>query len=747
TLNFANDYIVAATGKLLNETEVLPDTLREKLAIENFKDKAWGSSPSTIIERVIGERKEWHFYAENIHDFCFTANPHYRIGEHEWTNAEGRTIKTYSYAQEPHASGWQDAAEYSAKVIQVYSEDIGMYGYHKMIVADAKDGMEYPMITLDNGKSPTYKGLLAHEIGHNWFYGMMNNNETYRAFMDEGFTQFITAWSQERIDGIYTDLNEPKNNYTAHFRWDRPVKDDEVYYGYMRDACLHKDPQLNTHSDGFHGALRHGGGYGHVYYKTATMLYNLQYTLGDSLFLAAMQNYFDEWSFCHPYPEDFRNSIIRYTKVDLNWYFDQWLETNKTIDYSVKNVKAVKDSANTFEITFNRNGRMQMPIDFEVMDKEGRTFDYYIPNQYFKKETDAKTLPKWTGWDKLNPTYTATVTLPEAYEGEKVKIKKVTIDPSEILADNNILSNRTKGNIDWHFDAKVWNFPDWRKYHIYYRPDIWWNAYDGFKLGWHMNGNYMNRKHKFGFTGWYNTRLAQGNLPAAKFGKKDDDNKYFTNDRWSYNFWYETALDKFMPDTKMRIDSRYLDGLVLNQFTLSKYFNRNVKLSGSIKSMIRPEYNDLNYLLFPKEWGVNKWNNSLNIEVKHWFDFKNHNGEGIIDIDARASLSKDYNYHYLQAEYQGERKLWRLDLDTRVFGRLGVGENMPSESSLYFAGANGEEMVENKYVRAAGFYPNDWLGYGAETNHFHYGGGLNMRGYAGYHLVEQDNEGNTVAAY
>ncbi|MEZ4917421.1 MAG: hypothetical protein R2836_10615, partial [Chitinophagales bacterium] len=196
TLNFASNYIVAATGKLQNENEVLPKELREKIDIKNFKNKPWNATPSVIIPYKKGERKEWHFYAENIHDFAFTASPHYRIGEAYYIpEGTNDTITAYSFAQESHASGWQNAAEYTAKVLQVYSEDIGMYGYHKMIVADARDGMEYPMLTLDGGSDPGYRGLLAHEVGHNWFYGMVNNNETYRAFMDEGFTQFLTAWA------------------------------------------------------------------------------------------------------------------------------------------------------------------------------------------------------------------------------------------------------------------------------------------------------------------------------------------------------------------------------------------------------------------------------------------------------------------------------------------------------------------------------------------------------------------------
>ncbi|MEZ4915931.1 MAG: M1 family metallopeptidase [Chitinophagales bacterium] len=742
TLNFASNYIVAATGKLQNENEVLPKELREKIDIKNFKNKPWNATPSVIIPYKKGERKEWHFYAENIHDFAFTASPHYRIGEaHYILEGTNDTITAYSFAQESHASGWQNAAEYTAKVLQVYSEDIGMYGYHKMIVADARDGMEYPMLTLDGGSDPGYRGLLAHEVGHNWFYGMVNNNETYRAFMDEGFTQFLTAWAEERIDGKYIVENKSSKKYIAKYKKPRTVRDDEVYYGYIRDAAMENDAPLNTHSDGFNGAIRHGGGYGHVYYKTAAMLYNLQYTLGDDLFKEALQYYFKKWSFCHPYPEDFRQSIIEYTHTDLNWFFDQWLETTKVIDYKVGKVKAVKNEENTYEINFKRKGRMQMPIDFRVVDNNNRTFDYYIPNTYFQKETHADTLPKWTGWDKVYPKYTAKVTLPQAYKDKKVKIKNVIIDPSYRLADANILNNSKKGKVEWRFDSHVWNFPEWKKYIIYYRPDIWWNGFDGLKLGWHLNGNYMNRKHIFSFTAWYNTRLLQGNVPSLA------GHKFYTNDRISFNFEYKTALDRKLKNTDLSIQARYLDGLVLGKIQIDKQFNNGIKSYINYKRMIRPESNDVDYLLYANEWSNGQCNGSVEGGLSYDFRTKHDDYSGTVALTARTSASPVMNYQYATFEFKDKYSFWRMDLKSRLFVRMGT-KNPPPESALYFAGANGEEMVENKYVRAAGFYPKQWVGsYGAVVNHFHYGGGLNMRGYSGYLVYETDNTGTVNNAY
>ena len=152
-LDFANNYVVEATGELQNQTEVMPDELRQKLDISNFKKKPMNSPPSIITPYDSTVRKTWKYHAINVHDFAFTADPTYRIGETicKPDGYTGAGIKIVAICQEPVAARWQNAAEYTSKVIKTYSEDIGMYVYPKMVVADARDGMEYPMLTLDGG--------------------------------------------------------------------------------------------------------------------------------------------------------------------------------------------------------------------------------------------------------------------------------------------------------------------------------------------------------------------------------------------------------------------------------------------------------------------------------------------------------------------------------------------------------------------------------------------------------------------
>ncbi len=725
--SFPNHYVLDATGILLNKNEVMPEDLRAKLDIKNFAKKPWNEKPSVVTEPN-GTTKIWMFHAENVHDFALTADPTYRIGETEWNG-----IKCVALVQEPHAIGWLNASDYTAKIIKTNSEDIGMYAYQKMVVADAQDGMEYPMLTLCGGFDPNYRDLFVHEISHNWFFGMVGSNETYRPSLDEGFTQFITNWTYERIDGKERIGYVPKSNYVKRFTEPDYVRNSEVYNGYMNSATKDVETFMNLHGDMYNGAIRHGGGYSQVYMKTATMLYNLQYTLGDSLFKASISNYFNQWKFAHPHVEDFRNSVIQYTHVDLNWFFDEWMETSKTIDYAVKSVKKGKGE-DVYKVTFERKG-MQMPIDFAIVGNNDSVYYYHIPNTWFVKQTKSKVLPRWIGWDNVQKTYTAEVTIPGG-------IANVIIDPSTRLADVNMLNNNQKFPVKYRFDSKIYNPSDWTRYELYARPDIWYNGYDGLKLGVHMNGNYMAYKHIFDANVWFNTGIAQNYLDTTTENHSKD-----LYDNVSFRVNYRTATDKFMKGSSFYLSAKALDGL--NGYTVG-FDRKDIKGKNKVylyfKSMYRKGLNDLPYLLLPKEWIPNQLNNTINIGIDHSYNYKA--GSGTINLGMRSTaLMSDYDYQNMNLTMINRTKLWRLQLNTRLFGQYGTGLNGAKESALYLAGANPEELMENKYTRSQGFFDPAWAEIGATTNIFHHGGGLNLRGYSGYLAPQVQSDGSIVYTY
>jgi hypothetical protein len=250
--------------------------------------------------------------------------------------------------------------------------------------------------------------------------------------------------------------------------------------------------------------------------------------------------------------------------------FDEWLETTKNVDYKIASIRKT-EMTDVFDIKLKREGRMQMPIDLRVTSKNDSVYDFHIPNTWFEKDfsqqsdsftlyamqRNTTTLPKWYGWDKLQPTYTARVTIPKG-------IKNVTIDPSERLADINNHNNSKRGNIEWKFDSRIPLFPSTKKYRVWLRPDVWYNAYDGVKIGLFARGNYMNVKNVFSLNLWLNTHLGQGgNYSYTKAEKKKAD--------WfSYQFNYSTSLDKWLKKTTFYFHSRWLDGVEMYKAGLNK---------------------------------------------------------------------------------------------------------------------------------------------------------------------------------
>ncbi|MEK0421332.1 MAG: hypothetical protein RLZZ161_1183 [Bacteroidota bacterium] len=711
-LNLPNHYINEATGTLQNPETVYPGDLRQKLDIKNFAGKPVGSQPSVIV-KPNGTLKSWRYHARNVHDFAWTADPTYRIGEANWNG-----VQCIALAQENNAAGWQQSAQFTADVISVYSQDFGMYEYPKMVAADAADGMEYPMLTLDGGMYPSHQGLIAHEVGHNWFFGMLGNNETYRASLDEGFTQFLTSWSMKQLSsrkGLGVDYGT-------------------VYAGYMFDALDGEDAILNTHSDDFENAIGHGGGYRHVYYKTATMLYNLQYVLGDAVFLQAMKDYVKQWKICHPYVEDFRNSIVMSAKTDLNWFFDQWFETRKAADYAL-NVKKKED---VYTITVRRKGDMVMPVDITVIgqgaDKKEFMLNYTIPVSRYEKPGRTINLKPWIGWGKLRPAYTFEIKAPG-------KVRDIYIDPTQRMADINRMNNQWPRRYSMEFDMDNGKDNSFLGgYKMQWRPDLWYNTEDGIKPGILWNGQYAMRRHVAELGVWYGTGIGiyqpgEGNSPE---------------DKLSYLFNYSHDL---RGKGILTLHSRYLAGVEMHKAGWSMDGHKGTWYA-DWKYMQRQRfrylypYGNVNlragYIPQAGFWssGIN---NTLTLGRKQ--TYRTFHGNGSIDISLRNTLPwGDAQFGLAKITWLNEIRGSKLDLRTRIFAAVSKGNLLPAESAIYSWGASPEELQDNKFTRDIGSIPlSDMnMNFSNIGSALTMGGGLNIRGMQGYLLPT--NTHDTVVA-
>jgi aminopeptidase N len=376
-------------------------------------------------------------------------------------------------------------------------------------------------------------------------------------------------------------------------------------------------------------------------------------------------------------------------------------------------------------VTFERKSRMQMPIDFRVIAKDGKSYDYHIPNNWFIKKTDATVLEKWHGWDLIHPTYTAHLDIPSG-------IEEVIIDPSGRLADAYMPDNNSKCNTTFSFDHKLYQYPDWTNYEIKYRPDVWWNNYDGVKVGLNLNGGYMRHHHLFDASVWFNTGALQKDSIA-------NANDY---DYYSYRVNYNTNLDEIALNTRLNVRSQFLAGLHTNKLSLVKSDSKgNNKLTVDFLSMYRT--ND-NYLI-NNGWDLRTMNNRIDLNLEH--KYKYSYGKGTLNLKLQSSaLGSAYDYNKLILSAKNNNKVEKLKINTRAYFQLGTGNNWAEESKLSLAGANNEEMMGSKFTRAEGIVSADFMGYDYTTNYFHAAGGLNLRGYSGY-LAPEFNENGTVASY
>ena len=719
-LTLPREYIVQGTGTLVNKSEALPDELLELIAIENYDDATNAEVKDQLDEYYAAQDslQTWQYHAENVHDFAFTTDPSYRMGV-----TRTRGIRCVALVQAHKAKNWLEVSDFTAEVVNTYEEQFGPYPYPKVVVADARDGMEYPMVTLCGGTTPDNYGLIAHEVGHMWFHSTVGTNEAYRAAMDEGFTQMLTVQGLNAAAGKYHATPNRDNWYRRAFTDSITNRDENVYAWYLTKAIQGDDARLNVHSHKYDAETGHGGGYRQVYYKMATMLYNLEYVLGEERFTRAMKQYFREWRIAHPYMEDFRQSIAEYSGVDLTWFFDQWLTTKKRIDYSIKQVQK-GDEEGDYTVTFERKGAMEMPIAFKVVTDAGEEKRYLIPNREFVKDTDATVLPAWTGWGtKFNTTYRAELEL----AGKPIRIE---IDPSDRLADVNQLDNSWKATnqTDLSFDSYVYNYPDVHDYDLRWRPALWFNNINGLKPGLHLEGDYMAYKHQFDFTAWYNSEVLQ-QTSDSRFSDTDDPDRLPVN----FDVNYRTPLQGL--DDKLFIDAggKALAGYHEGHLTLDKRFGNGDQLSVGFEAAVRPDPEDVDFTLYPTQWDQQggQWNNRFMISYQHPYAYIG--GGGDIQLRLRSSaFTTDFDYSTLNLTAVNNHRLGQLAIRARSHLEYSFGTRIAPASRLMLAGARSERLMDEPLTRARGYIPDDWLGFGPEVNNFHYGGGLNLRGYAGY---------------
>ena len=165
--------------------------------------------------------------------------------------------------------------------------------------------------------------------------------------------------------------------------------------------------------------------------------------------------------------------------------------------------------------------------------------------------------------------------------------------------------------------------------------------------------------------------------------------------------------------------------------------------SGVSKSARLQDQSAMNYLIYKGEWSATGTVNSyLSFGVDQNYTY--HRGTGFINFNVRAPFLCTYDFSSAAVTAVNKTYFGKVGIHTRVFAQYGVGNNLPTESMLYAAGANPESLMDNQYTRSMGIFAP--FAFGSNVSNFAAGGGLNLRGYMGY-LLPQANSAGVITNY
>ena len=411
------NYIVTATGELINESAVLTPVVRDRLTGAMTSDEpVWIIAPDEVGDQSLvgtgptsaGGERTWRFAAEDVRTFAFAASDAFiwDACKADVTDKDGtvRTVRVQSvYPKE--AEVWYPDHEDGGSTrilkhsIEFYSDFLYPYPYpHMTNVNGPEGGMEYPMIVFCGSRTNVrgMQGVTDHEVGHSWFPMIVNTDERRHVWMDEGFNTFINTYARADLRDVELDLERSKRQTLEVARATNP-----------QPVTLAPDYMWRQ----WVGNLG--------YRKTGMGLVLLrELILGPERFDTAFREYIDRWAFKSPQPTDFFRSMEDSAGMDLGWFWKGWFLGTGAADFAVTKAELAEDGESGL-ITFENLGEVVLPVPYRVTFSDGEVVDYELPVQ---------------SWAQTN-TWIAIV------DAGGRAIRKVEIDPGLLIPEDDKRNN------------------------------------------------------------------------------------------------------------------------------------------------------------------------------------------------------------------------------------------------------------------------------------------------------------------
>lgn len=682
------NYVVGATGDYVDGDEEIA-WLNKKAELSKEMEVF---PRDTTFPPSSSEWKTLHLHQEKVHDFAWFADKRYYVVKDEvelpYTK---RKVTTWGMFTGAEGKLWKQSAKYTADAVYYYSLWNGEYPYNHATAVDgalsAGGGMEYPNITVI-GKMNDARSLdrvIAHEVGHNWFYGILGSNERDHAWMDEGINSFN--------EGRYMDVKYPKDSMqtTAQTKIGGvnvdigkllgmgDMDESELFDLAFRFSAMKKLDQPCDFPSAEYTQINYGTV---VYGKTAVVFEYLRAYLGTELFDKCAQKYFDEWKFRHPYPDDIKKVYEDVSGKDLDWFFDEIIETTKKVDYKICSVKK-SQCANSFtgdcwEVAVKNKGEIASPFSLTTL-KDGR--------------------PVTTTWfDGIK-------------ESGKVNVFAMDFDEVKLDYDKKMPDlNRKNNNYKMHglckktepFNLKMLGLVhNTDKTQLFWVPAMGWNNYNKFMLGTVIYNNLLPEK-----------KLEWALMPMYGFGNKDLAGGASINYNMHFRKVFQTIRLGVNAERYCYLDESYptsLPNLNYNKIAPELFLEiRKKHLRSSVKQTIRirnvniiKETVEGDYSFSPPIYSYDVLNISIN-DITYKID--NSRKINPCNVSLNIQQEKTFTKASVTGNYSVTLKKKNKSIDLRgfagFFNSSGSGTYFDGNYRLYTSGGTGAKdyLYDNVFL-------------------------------------------------